>query len=213
MAADKDRTAQVLRSAGIPVPVGRLLGPTRRLPSDFPYPAVMKPVDGAGSLDIRFVSGPDDSAADANQAAAYSNEFRPGAPASVAVLCGPTCHCRSHPAVKPSPTTASFTISAGRVPRSLAIRSAGCPACRAGDRRTARPVRLYRRRPGPRRAPADGSADVVIEINPRLTTSYIGLRRATDANLAGLMLTIAAGGQAKATFRERPMRFVVGDIS
>ena len=61
-------------------------------------------------------------------------------------------------------------------------------------------------------AAADGSEDVVIEVNPRLTTSYIGLRAATDANLAGLMLTIAAGGYATATFRDRPMGFGVNDV-
>ncbi len=38
----------------------------------------------------------------------------------------------------------------------------------------------------------DGSNDVVIEINPRLTTSYIGLRAATNINLAQTMLYAAA---------------------
>jgi predicted ATP-grasp superfamily ATP-dependent carboligase len=38
---------------------------------------------------------------------------------------------------------------------------------------------------------ADGSADMVIEINPRLTTSYIGLRQLTKANLAEWMLALA----------------------
>src|SRR4029079_326018 len=31
----------------------------------------------------------------------------------------------------------------------------------------------------------DGSADAVIEINPRLTTSYVGLRTAATMNMAG----------------------------
>jgi predicted ATP-grasp superfamily ATP-dependent carboligase len=37
----------------------------------------------------------------------------------------------------------------------------------------------------------DGSQDVVIEVNPRLTTSYVGVRAATEVNVAGLLLQAA----------------------
>ena len=37
----------------------------------------------------------------------------------------------------------------------------------------------------------DGSGDFAIEINPRLTTSYVGLRSLADFNLAEAMLRIA----------------------
>src|SRR5690606_21127135 len=37
----------------------------------------------------------------------------------------------------------------------------------------------------------DGSRDVVIEVNPRLTTSYLGLRDAVKINLAELILQTA----------------------
>jgi predicted ATP-grasp superfamily ATP-dependent carboligase len=39
----------------------------------------------------------------------------------------------------------------------------------------------------------DGGQDWVIEINPRLTTSYIGLRVLAKSNLAEAMLRIAIG--------------------
>ncbi len=39
----------------------------------------------------------------------------------------------------------------------------------------------------------DGSGDVAVEINPRLTTSYVGLRAAAEGSLAGLLLDFAAG--------------------
>jgi hypothetical protein len=42
-------------------------------------------------------------------------------------------------------------------------------------------------------APADGAGDVVIEVNPRLTTSYVGLRAACQGNLAEAMLDVAEG--------------------
>src|SRR5205814_2207727 len=41
---------------------------------------------------------------------------------------------------------------------------------------------------------ADGSADWVIEINPRLTTSYVGLRALARGNLAGVLLRVVSGG-------------------
>src|SRR5262249_42859079 len=39
----------------------------------------------------------------------------------------------------------------------------------------------------------DGSQDWVIEINPRLTTSYVGLRALAEDNLAEVMLAVARG--------------------
>jgi len=39
----------------------------------------------------------------------------------------------------------------------------------------------------------DGNEDWVIEINPRLTTSYIGLRVVAKANLAEAMLRVVGG--------------------
>ena len=55
----------------------------------------------------------------------------------------------------------------------------------------------------------DGSEDVVIEINPRMTTSYIGLRQAATGNLARAMLNVAAGHTAELSFRAEPLRFSV----
>ena len=40
---------------------------------------------------------------------------------------------------------------------------------------------------------ADGSQDFAIEINPRLTTSYVGLRAIAEFNIAEAMLQIARG--------------------
>jgi predicted ATP-grasp superfamily ATP-dependent carboligase len=39
--------------------------------------------------------------------------------------------------------------------------------------------------------PPDGSGDVAIEINPRLTTSYVGLRALAEFNLAETLLALA----------------------
>ena len=51
--------------------------------------------------------------------------------------------------------------------------------------------------------------DSVIEINPRLTTSYIGLRRLAKTNLASAMLAIAAGSPHSLFWGAEPIQFSV----
>ncbi len=53
----------------------------------------------------------------------------------------------------------------------------------------------------------DGSEDAVIEINPRLTTSYIGLRARSRVNLAWAMLESLGGRPCEVPFDESPLRF------
>jgi predicted ATP-grasp superfamily ATP-dependent carboligase len=52
------------------------------------------------------------------------------------------------------------------------------------------------------------SEAVVIEINPRLTTAYVGVRAALDGNVAGLALTACAGALPSLP-RVRHVRFSV----
>ena len=55
---------------------------------------------------------------------------------------------------------------------------------------------------------ADGSGDVVIEINPRLTTSYIGLRALARFNLAEALLAVVEGTEPPALeWGTAPVRF------
>jgi predicted ATP-grasp superfamily ATP-dependent carboligase len=41
----------------------------------------------------------------------------------------------------------------------------------------------------------DGRADRVLEVNPRLTTSFVGLAAAAPRSLVRAMLDLAAGGR------------------
>jgi predicted ATP-grasp superfamily ATP-dependent carboligase len=62
--------------------------------------------------------------------------------------------------------------------------------------------------------PSDGSADTAVELNPRLTTSYIGLRHAIRENLAQVMLDLAEGAEVKVTRTPRPICFdTAGNLS
>ncbi len=58
LTSDKIKTAEWLAREGIFLPEGRRVVPGDGLPRDFPYPAVLKPIDGAGSIDTFFVKSP-----------------------------------------------------------------------------------------------------------------------------------------------------------
>jgi predicted ATP-grasp superfamily ATP-dependent carboligase len=54
----------------------------------------------------------------------------------------------------------------------------------------------------------------VLEVNPRLTTSYVGLRRAIGVNPAGLVLRLLQQdlGAVERPLRIRPQRVEVGAL-
>jgi probable H4MPT-linked C1 transfer pathway protein len=60
LAADKARLAELLRARGLPTLPGRIVNLAEGLPADAPYPAVLKPIDGAGAVDTFLIKGPED---------------------------------------------------------------------------------------------------------------------------------------------------------
>jgi predicted ATP-grasp superfamily ATP-dependent carboligase len=54
-----------------------------------------------------------------------------------------------------------------------------------------------------------GDEDMAIEINPRLTTSYIGLRQLAQSNLAEALLRIVRGDEVRLRWRDGPISFQV----
>ena len=53
----------------------------------------------------------------------------------------------------------------------------------------------------------DGSGDVVVEVNPRLTTSYVGLRRLLQTNLATAVVAAAAGRAVELRWARQRVEF------
>lgn len=215
LAANKHRSAAVLAAAGVPVPPGwplaDLLGDStaatrRRLAVRFP--AVLKPADGCGSESICRVDSWDEIATFAPQVRDPRLEtFEPGMAASIAVLSRAGTGCRPLPACRQrlsndgrfqylggeTPLPAPFAVRAERLAHA---------ACRAfpptigywgldlvlGD--------------------SPGEGDYVIEVNPRLTTSYLGLRKlAGDGNLVAAMIRLAAGEEDELSFHTQPVQF------
>lgn len=201
LAADKFALSEHLRRHGVPAVPGRLVRPAQGLPDDFRYPAVLKPRFGAGSQQT-FLIRDATSATDIAQAAvregltdnAILQPYIPGTPASVSFLIGPRATVPLLPATQRLSPDGRFRYEGGRLPLPEPLRS--------------RAVTLARRAvdavPGflgyvgvdlilAADEPHGERRDVVVEINPRLTTSYVGLRALAETNLAAAMLDIAAG--------------------
>ncbi|HEX5103380.1 MAG TPA: ATP-grasp domain-containing protein [Pirellulaceae bacterium] len=213
LASDKQQTADWLLAHGIRAPRGCVVDRTNPPPVDFPFPAVLKPNGGCGSQDIRLVSnvGRVSNPSAAGLVSNPSLRLRlepliPGLAASVSILCGPAGHVALPACEQRLSADGRFRYLGGLTPLPAAL-----------DRR-ARQLALAAIHTLP--APigyigvdlvlgdeARGAADFVIEINARLTTSYVGLRAACRENLAAAMLAIATGSLATLSFHPQPLEF------
>src|SRR3954471_18339703 len=205
IAGDKQRTCERLAAAGVPVPEGRALESDEPVPSDFTFPAVVKPAEGAGSQDTYLVS----SAYDAAPAYAWRRRLEryvPGMAASVALLCGTAGRISLAPCKQRISEDGRLRYLGGELPLSAGLAER---ARQLAERAVAvMPMvvgyvgvdLVLGREP-------DGSQDAVIEINPRLTTSYVGLRTAATVNLAEAMLQVAQGEMRPVEFSSRAIEF------
>ena len=206
LTADKHRTALHLAKAGVPVPNAVTLSPDEeKLPAEFSYPAVIKPVCGAGSQHTLLVSGPKD------EPPSYPwprrlERYCPGISASVAMLCGPT-HRTPLPACRQNLSSdGRFSYRGGSLLYETGLaRRAAALADRAME--ALPPALGYIGIDLVLGKAADGTEDFVIEVNPRLTTSYVGLRAATDDNLAVALIENAAGRVASPKFHTDRLEF------
>ena len=210
LTSDKHRTAERLRSAGVPAPFGFLLPAAAPLPREFDYPAVLKPCDGAGSQDTWLVESAPATCGDVrlphNRRLRRLERFCPGTAASVAVLCGPAGLTPLMPCSQRLSGDGRFQYLGGALPLDNDL------AARATDLA----VRALRTLPAARGYVGvdmvlgddpSGSGDVVVEVNPRLTTSYVGLRALCHQNLALAMIEIASGSRFDLSWRAGRVEF------
>jgi predicted ATP-grasp superfamily ATP-dependent carboligase len=215
LAGDKWALAAHLARHGVPTPptirLAAALGPERVACS---FPAVCKPRYGAGSQATFLVHSQEHFAlcranADAEMPGAdfVLQPLAPGLVASVTFLIGPSQRLALEPAEQILSTDDRFRYLGGRLPLPplLAHR-----AKRLGERAVATTEGLH----GfvgvdlVLGAAADGSADAVIEINPRPTTSYIGLRQLAEDNLADALLQLARANRIPPIrWRRGPLEF------
>ncbi len=202
LCADKLRLAVHLREAGIAtIPAEELVCDTSSLNSEESqaprFPAVIKPRDGAGSQDTYLVHNADEFEllrrerfSDVEPRRFIWQPYIVGRTASVALCFAPSRRAVEIlvPAEQRLSSDGRFRYLGGRIPFRLpdidrvAIQTAALGACRSV--------------PGlcgyvgvdlilPEAAPHQ---PVVVEINPRLTTSYLGYRALAENNLAEWML-------------------------
>ncbi len=213
LTSDKHATAVWLTEKGIPAAAGSIVqGRTAHqvefTPTEFPI--VVKPVDSAGCDRTLVINSKDGWSSFPWDDSTFRIEpWIEGCAASVAILFGPR---RS---ISLAPCLQHIERQNGR------LYYCGGSVLNSGEMRE-RIIRVASRLIPELSAmgavgyvgidlilgPAtDGKQDVVVEINPRLTTSYVGLRTACRHNLADAMLRIANGEETEVEFFERPTRF------
>ncbi len=211
LATDKCATAQQLALHDVPTPPAQLLNGMRdsvaELPGDFPYPAVLKPVDGVGALDTYVVQHARDWPAAAPVDRPWRLEqYISGTAVSVAMLCGPRGVQLLPPCYQHVACDGHIRYLGGTYPLATPLVSRACRLARCAFAALPRTVGYV----GIDMILADeGSAigDCVLDVNPRLTTSYVGLRQATAMNLADAMLGIARGECRPLFFRPDRVQF------
>jgi predicted ATP-grasp superfamily ATP-dependent carboligase len=203
LCADKLHLARHLRGHGVPTPPTRLFDPNRVPPT---FPVVCKLRHGAGTQAVFVV----DREADLHDAVARVRQegfhddlivqpYLAGLHASVSLFVGPRQRLGLPPAEQfilqdsPQPPT-RLHYRGGQLP----IRDRDC-RLRAGPL-AERVIDVVPGLGGLFGVDIvlgdDPATDVIIEINPRLTTSYVGLRRLTNVNLMQVLLDLV---------RERPV--------
>lgn len=203
IASDKWRTYQYLRANNYRTPDTALV--TRDQPQlpDWSFPLIVKPVDGCGSRGIQLLaSAKDDIDWSFIPGRAIVQPICKGIPASVAYLQHRNCF-HGMPFCRQYLTKKGFDYTGGECPltvdlgeRSVAA-ICGYPLVSASRGYFGIDLILGEA--------ADGSQDYVIEVNPRLTTSYVGLRALSNTNLAQAMLDVAMG-------REPPLDWKPGRV-
>lgn len=209
-ASNKARLPHRLRRAGVPHPATRLLrrgADAAAIARALGYPVVVKPARGAGCEGVRLACTARElgrAIATARRAAGplILQQYVRGTAASVSLLAGAG---RVVPlAVNAQHVSASFRLGyrGGRTPleHPLAERAAAAAvlACSAFPG-----LRGY---VGVDLVLTDTDA-VVIEVNARLTTAYLGVRAALDRNVAALILAACDGVLPRRTRPQRQVRF------
>jgi tyramine---L-glutamate ligase len=161
------------------------------------YPFVCKPRDGAGSQNISLIGSPAERERYETERppdeVMFAQEFVPGFAASAAVLVGPCAQVVLAPCAQRLSSDGHFEYLGGEtpLPAPLARRAVGL-----AQRAVATVPGMLGYAGVDLVLGAETAGDRVIEINPRLTTSYVGLRRLARFNIAEMMLRIAEGESA-----------------
>ncbi len=194
IATDKVLTNQWLRSCGVPVPQQQEYPSGELVRTQLRFPFVAKPRFGAGSEGVHVIYN------DAQLAAIPTNEFWAfeqqitGTPVSVGVICGseswlamPTC-TQHFGGIGFEYLGGECPVDSALHQRAAALAVSAVAALPAGCGWAGVDLVLG--------DDPSGRDDYLIEVNPRLTTSYVGVRDAIIENPAELMIQLSEGRTA-----------------
>jgi predicted ATP-grasp superfamily ATP-dependent carboligase len=206
VAADKQRTVDRLQAAVVPVPGGVVIdADDPKLPKDFQYPGVLKPVVGAGSQHMFLVEASTDEPPPYPWPRRLERFYR-GRPASVSAIADPAGAYLLPPCWQTLSDDGRFAYRGGAIIRDEALVERACTL--AAQALSAMPPALGYVGVDLILADAsDGSGDVVVEINPRVTTSYVGLRAAVTENIAQAMMDVARGSRVEFSLTNEAIAF------
>lgn len=206
LATDKQATIDALAAAGVPVPAGRSLAAGELPPDGFHLPAACKARASAGCDGLQIIRSR--SGFHMTTKATRLEAFVPGTPVGVSCLCGDG-DVEILPPLRQRFTDGDMPRYVGSEPltdRSLATR-AGALARRA--------VAALERAAGSEPALGwvgvdmilgdrhDGGNDRVLEVNPRLTTSFVMQSRRAPSSLVRSLVNRAASPRERTPLTRR----------
>jgi hypothetical protein len=212
-ASDKGSLPQRLARAGVRHPETCVLAPgvdARMAARQIGYPVVVKPGRGAGCQGVRLarhareLRGALEAAHGANGIGSLvMQRYVRGTAVSVSLLAdGRRAVALAVNAQRVSASSSSFCYDGGRTPFDHSLAAAAADAA----------VRTCAALPGLRGYVGvdlvlTDSEPIVIEVNPRLTTAYLGVRAVLDENLAALALAACEGILPPQPIARRRVRF------
>ncbi len=209
MTADKLALAEYWHARGLPHPLTQGLDPAAI--ASFPPPWVMKPRFGAGSQATFLIRNQDDAMrvwAPAFHECPNDDfivqQYVRGRPASVALLMGVKETIPLNPCWQHLSQDGRFRYRGGSLPMDAAL----CERAKRLALKAVAGIKGLQGYVGVDLVLGDDGGDFVIEINPRLTTSYLGLRDLCCDNLAELLLKEVQGEMVPApTWADRHVQF------
>jgi predicted ATP-grasp superfamily ATP-dependent carboligase len=204
IASSKQQLGMLWQKCGVPTPPVLACGDDVRKLRQFPV--VVKPDDGAGSQATVLVRNPEQLGEELRHSSnLIAQPLVPGQAASVAFLIGPRACIPLVPAVQHLSEDDHFQYLGGTMPLPSPLEKRAASL----GRRAVQVCDGLRGYVGVDLVlgPAEDQ-DFAIEINPRLTTSYIGLRMLTRDNLAMAMARVALGEEVgQIRWLEQTVRF------
>jgi tyramine---L-glutamate ligase len=242
LTSDKQRLSEHFLQRDIPTPLGYLFpggmkwsdvseiisADNRHLlyGRELTLPLVIKPNDGVGSVGVQLFRSADDFPVSVDGVPYLPTmfslwrveQFVAGTPASIAFICGldgcyPLMPCtqRFSSQLQDENRGGVFHYVGGALPLEPELTNR---AIQLGTRamQSLPQTRGYVGIDLVLGNASDGSEDYVIEVNPRLTTSYLGLRKAAQTSLALAMLDAVAGRKPNIIFGSNRVEFSCGIV-